>query len=71
MPEEKLFVFLKLGVARLFLLCIIGLGVAKAIRPLWVEIAALAIVLFLVSHAAIATGRGILFLENKSKNQKG
>lgn len=70
MPEDKLFQFLKFGVARLFLLCIVGLGVAKAFHPLWLELAALVLVLFLVSHPAISTGRGILFLEQKSTKQK-
>lgn len=70
MPEDKLFQFLKFGIARLFLLCIVGLGVSKASFPRWVELVVLALVLFIVSHAAIATVRGILFLEQKSIRRK-
>ena len=70
MPQDKLFQFLRMGVARLFVLCIIGLGIAKAFRPLWLELSTLALVLFLVSHAAIATSRGIRFLEQTSRPPK-
>jgi len=70
MSEKELFQFLKLGVARLFMLCIVGLAVAKAFRPLWLELATLTVVLILVTHAAIATERGIRFLEQASRGAK-
>jgi len=70
MPEDKLFQFLKLGVARLFMLCIVGAGVAKAFLPPWLELALLVVVLVLASHAAIATGRLIRFLEFRSQNRR-
>ena len=69
MTEEERFKYLKFSVVRLFILYMFSMSLAKADGPLWLDSVGQAVVFVLFSHAAIAMGRGILFLERRSKKQ--